>query len=79
MWYSLIAEFLQRLRFIKTNANHCVFDSHNKSLFISVYVDDLFIIGEDLKIINSLKNKLSERFYMTDSGSIFHYLDIFVT
>ena len=79
VWYALISEFLQGLGFTKTDADHSVFVSYDKSTFISVYVDDLLIIGEDLNIINSLKNKLSERFCMTDLGSVFHYLGMSVT
>ncbi len=79
MWYALISEFLQGLKFTKTDADHSVFVSHDKSKFISVYVDDLIIIGEDFKIINGLKNKLSEHFHMIDLGSVFHYLGLSVT
>ena len=79
VWYALISEFLQGLGFTKTDADHSVFVSYDKSTFISVYVDDLLIIGEDLNIINSLKNKLSKRFRMTDLGSVSHYLGMFVT
>ena len=74
VWYALISEFLQGLRFTKTNANHSVFVSYDQSTFISVYVDDLLIIGENLNIISGLKNKLSERFRMTDLGSVSHDL-----
>ena len=79
VWYALISEFLQGLGFTKTNADHSVFVSRDKSTFISVYVDDLLIIGEDLNIINGLKNKLLERFRMTDLGSVSHYLGMSVT
>ena len=48
-------------------------------MFISVYVDDLLIIGGDLNIINGLKDKLSERFRMTDLGSVSHYRGMSVT
>ena len=63
---------------MKTDVNHSVFVSHNKSMFISVYVNDLLIIGKDLNIINSLKNKLLKDFCMTDLGSVFHYLGMTV-
>ncbi len=79
VWYALILEFLQGLGFTKTDADHSVFVFHDNSTFISVYVGDLLIIGEDLNIINGLKNKLSERFCMTDLGSISHYLGMSVT
>lgn len=75
----VISEFLQALRFTKTDVDHSVFVSHDKSMFISVYVDNLFIIGKDLNFINGLKNKLSERFWMTDLGSVSHYLGMSLT
>lgn len=57
MWYALLSEFLQKLGFTKINADHSVFVSHIKSIFISVYVNDLLIIGEDL--ISSIASKIS--------------------
>lgn len=79
MWYVLILEFLQGLRFTKTDANYSVFVFHDKSTFISIYVDNLLIIGEDLNIINGFKNKLSRSFLMTDLGSVSHHLGMSVT
>ena len=79
VWYSMLLDFLQELGFTKTDANQSVFISYDKSMFISVYVDDLFITGGDLNIINDLMNKLSERFCMTDLGLVSHYLSMSVT
>lgn len=79
VWYALLSEFLQGLEFMKTDADHSVFVSHDKSTFISVYMDDLLIIDGDLNIINDLKNKLLERFCMTDLGSVSHYLGMSLT
>lgn len=79
MWYTLLSKFLQRLGFTKTNADHNIFVFHNKSMFILVYVNDLLIIGRDLNIINGLKNKLSECFYITDLKLVSHYLSMSVT
>lgn len=44
-----------------------------------VYIDNLFIIGKDLNIINCLKKKLLKRVCMTDLGSVSHYLHISIT
>lgn len=79
VWYTLISEFLQRLRLTKTNANHGDFVFYDKSTFNLVYMDDFLIIWEDLIIINGLKNELSKRFCMTDLRSVSHYLGIFDT
>lgn len=48
-------------------------------MFISVYINDHIIIGKDLNIINGRKNKLLERFCMTDLGLVSHYSDISIT
>lgn len=56
-----------------------VFVSYNKSTFISIYMDDLFIINRELNIINNLKNKLLEYFCMTNLKSVSYYLGISVT
>lgn len=66
------------LKFTKTNVDYSVFISYNKLMFILVYVDNLFIIGEDLNIINSFKNKLSKCFFIINLKSIFYYLNIAV-
>lgn len=68
-----------RAKITKINPDHDIFVFHNKSTFISVYVDNLLIIGENLIMINGFKNILSERFCMTNLGSVSHYLVMFVT
>lgn len=55
------------------------FVSYDKSIFISVYVDNYLFISKDLKIINCLKNKLLEHFYMTDFGLVSHYFGMSIT
>lgn len=77
--YTLISKFLQRLQFMKTDIDHSVFISYNKSMFISIYVNSFFIISDDLNIINNLKNKLLECFCMTDLELVSHDLSISVT
>lgn len=78
IWYNLILEFLQRLAFTKTNVNYNIFVSYNKSPFISIYIDNLLIIGKDLNIINNLNNKLLKRFCIIDLGLVSYYLDILI-
>ena len=40
---------------------------------------NLLIIGKNLNIINSFKNKLSKRFCRTNFESVSHYLGMFLT
>lgn len=76
--YALILEFSQGLKFIKTDTDYSIFVFHDKSTFISVYIDNFLIIGKDLNIINGLKNKLLESFCITDLRLISHYLGMAV-
>lgn len=70
----MILEFLQELEFIKTNANYNIIVLLNKSMFISIYMDNFLVIGKDLSIMNSFKYKLLKYFCITDFRSIAHNL-----
>lgn len=67
-----------KVRIYKTDIDHSIFVSYDKLIFISVYMDNFLIIGDDLNIINELKNKISKHFCMTDLALISYYLSIFV-
>jgi hypothetical protein len=43
---------------------------------VSLYVDDLIIIGNASKLIEDIKNQLSERFEMKDLGELHYYLGL---
>lgn len=48
----------------------------NGEMFIAIYVDDLLIVGPDMKKIDALKAASSDRFKMTDLGECHFYLGI---
>jgi transposase InsO family protein len=81
MWYKTLHDFLVENGFHRTQADHSVFvtDDGINGLIVTVYVDDLNIIGRDKQAIQRLKNALSERFDMTDLGPISYYLGMSVT
>lgn len=79
VYYGLISEFLQCLEFTKIDTDHSIFVSYNKSMFISIHIDELLIIGKDLNIINSFKNRLFDYFCMIYLILIFYYLGISIT
>ena len=59
--------------FYKTQADHCVFVKNSDRgdfLILSLYVDDMLIVGHDLKKIMSLKRDLIESFAMKDMGLV---------
>ena len=49
------------------------------TVIITLYVDDLFIIGCDITVINGIKEKLMEKFKMSDLGNMSLVLGMQVT
>jgi hypothetical protein len=49
------------------------------SVIIILYVDDITILGNSIKKINTLKKSLSSRYEMTDLGKIQSYLGVNIT
>ena len=50
--------------------------SANKQLFIAIYVDNLLIFGSDILCLEDVKQRLQDRFKMTDLKDISHYLEM---
>lgn len=46
--YKIFVKFLKKLRFTQLELDHRIFISADKKLFISVYIDDLFIFSLDV-------------------------------
>ena len=77
VWYNTLAAFLKELGFEPIAADYSVFT--NGSCIISVYVDDILLAGPDKKEIQAIKDKLRQRFEMTDLGPCTYYLGMTVT
>jgi hypothetical protein len=50
-----------------------------KELIITVNVNDLLVVGLDIKEIQYVKDTLNQRFKMIDLGPYSYYLDITIT
>ena len=75
------------------NINECekcvhVKDTEHGSVIVCLYVDDMFIVCSDDKLIISTKNKLNSRFDMKDMGPtdeskshlfLIHFFGMFLT
>ena len=48
VWYQTLLDFLKKLDFRKTEAEHSLFVSADKTMFIAVYVDNLILFGADI-------------------------------
>ena len=74
MWYGRIDGSLMSLGFTKSKAySNLYYKVFNEGIMILLlYVDDLFLIGEE-KLINECKKKIVEKMKRKDIGMI-HYL-----
>ena len=75
-WYKVIKEFLKKLKFTSIIANQSMFVFENKQTFICVYVDDLLLFDKNHEEPIVIKEKLIDRFKMTNLSAINHYLSI---
>ncbi len=48
VWYQTLLDFLRILDFHKTEADHVLFVSADKTIFIAVYMDDLLLFSADI-------------------------------
>jgi len=56
----------------KTTSDHSVFVkrfANNDFIILLLYVDNMFIVGKDIFMINRLKKQLSESFAMKNMGT----------
>ena len=69
MWYNRLSEFLSGKGYTKNDDCPCVFIKKSSTGFciISVYVDDLNIIGNEIDI-NEARHHLKTEFEMKDLG-----------
>jgi hypothetical protein len=75
-WYDTLSGFLMSLDFVKSNFDHGLFIHAQAKTYISVYVDDIRIIGPNKVQIDIVKQKLSSRFKMTDLGATRRHLGV---
>jgi hypothetical protein len=68
-WYGRIDSFLMSLGFTKSKAdsNLCFKVMNDEPVILLLYVDDLFLVGEE-KFITECKKKLASEFEMKDLG-----------
>ena len=63
-WFKTIDPELVALRFVPLKSDTCVYIYRNNGVVIilSLYVDDLLLVGTDIQVIESIKQKLMKRF-----------------
>ena len=71
-WYKKIDSFMVSYGYTRLEADHCVYVrsfSGGKFIIRLLYVDDMLIMGQDAKEIQSLRKEMSRYFDMKDLGA----------
>jgi hypothetical protein len=76
-WYHRIDSFLMSLGFTKSKADYNLYFKvmNDEPVILLLYVDDLFLTGEE-KLITECKNRLASEFEMKDLGLMHYFLGL---
>ena len=80
-WWKTIDPLLITLEFVPLKSDTCIYIYRKNGIVVilTLYVDDLLLVGADIQVIESIKRKLMERFKMTDMGDVSLVLGMQVT
>ncbi len=74
VWYQILFDFLKKLNFHKIESDPSLFPSADKTILISVQVDDLFFFAPDINFqIEDVMQNFQDRFHMTDLDDDSYY------
>ena len=61
-----------------TEEDHCVYVKRSKDNFVilSLYVDDILLVGKNLEFVKIIKERLFSNFEMKDIGEIAYILEV---
>ena len=70
MWYQKFDTYMLGLGFTRRKEDHCVYSKlfGDHLIYLVLYVDDMLLIGNNKKIIQDVKTRLSSKFDMKDIG-----------
>ena len=76
-WYGIIDSFMMSLGFIKSKADSNLYYKvvDDGPVILLLYVDDLFLIGNE-KLITECKKQLAAEFEMKDLGPLHYFLGL---
>ncbi|MBY3556005.1 hypothetical protein HGI15_21915, partial [Modestobacter lapidis] len=71
MWYQKFDSYAQQIGFTRSHADHCVYVKREGEMFVilTLYVDDMLLIGNSTKMIRTVKDLLAKQFEMKDLGA----------
>ncbi|KAM1775099.1 hypothetical protein ACFX12_044389 [Malus domestica] len=78
-WYNEIDSYFTEKGFQKNPSEATLYtktESNNKTLIVSIYVDDVVYTGNDAAMMEEFKEEMMKRYEMTDLGLLHHFLGI---
>ena len=80
-WWKTIDPKLIEIGFVPLKSDSCVYiyNHNNTVVIITLYVDDLLVIGSNIRVIETIKKKLKYNFQMSDLGDVSLVLGMQVT
>jgi hypothetical protein len=74
-WNLCFDEVIKAFGFVQNKQESCIYKkmSGGSVAFLVLYVDDILLIGNDVKLLNSVKEYLNSKFSMKDLGKLHMY------
>jgi hypothetical protein len=71
MWYPNFNTYIVGIGFSRSKVDHCVYFKlvGNHFIYVILYVDDMWLIGNNKEIIKDVKTQLSSEFDMKNLGT----------
>ena len=71
-WWKTIDPKLIEIGYVPLNPDSCVYiyNQNNTVVITTLYVDDLLVIGSNVRVTETIKKKLKDNFQMSDLGDV---------
>jgi hypothetical protein len=71
MWYHNFDTYIFALGFVISTNDHYVYSKQvgNHLIYVVFYVNEMFLVGNNMDVIKEVKPQLSSKFYMKDLGA----------
>jgi hypothetical protein len=71
-WNHRFDEVIKGFEFVQNTEESCIYKkmSGNSVAFLVLYVDDILLIGNDVKMLNNVKEYLNSKFSMKDMDEV---------
>ena len=78
-WYKTISVTLTSLSFVRSQFDHSLFLNKSRNTWITLYMDDIHLIGPDKPYIETIKEELASHYRIKDLGPSSNYLGLEIT